>query len=173
MTAPTESKLTSAWDSSRHGGQGWPQFLSQVRIDGLRGWTGEAVEFRYPVVAVAGVNGAGKSTVLKVAAAAYIAPPGGTAQTYFPDDFFPKTPWEEVEGVVLEYSIRQGDKTETITVRKPTSRWRGAPQRKSRSSFFLDISRIQPANTQIGYGRTAQDVISQGTTDALGAEEVK
>lgn len=173
MTAPTEPKLTSAWDSSRHDGHGWPLFLSSVRVNGLRGWTGEAVEFRYPVVAIAGVNGAGKSTILKVAAAAYVAPQNGTAQTYFPDDFFPKTPWEEVEGVVLEYAIRQGPNIETFSVRKPTSRWRGAPQRKVRPSFFLDISRIQPANTQIGYGRTAQDVISQGITDNLSDDEVK
>ncbi|MFT7766763.1 AAA family ATPase [Clavibacter tessellarius] len=78
MPAPTESKLTSTWDTLRHAPNGWPLFLSAVKVDGLRGWTGESVEFRYPVVAIAGVNGAGKSTVLKVAAAAYQAPNGGS-----------------------------------------------------------------------------------------------
>ncbi|MFB0833413.1 ATP-dependent nuclease [Arthrobacter halodurans] len=172
MPAPTASKLTSAWDTDRHAGKGWPQFLSSVQVQGLRGWDGEAVEFRYPVVAIAGTNGAGKSTILKAAAAAYRAPSVGNALTYYPDDFFPNTPWEAVHGVVLTYTIRQGDATETITVRKRTSRWRGAPERKQRPSFFLDISRIQPANTQIGYGRTAQEVISLGTTEALAKEQV-
>ncbi|MEV7963230.1 ATP-dependent nuclease [Oerskovia paurometabola] len=173
MVSPTTSKLTSAWDTRRHAGDGWPLFLSSVAIAGLRGWKGESVEFRYPVVAIAGVNGAGKSTVLKAAAAAYQAPQGsGSAKTFYADDFFPSTPWEIVRGVVLTYTVRQGDSTETVAVRKPTSRWRGGPERKTRPSFFLDVSRIQPANTQIGYGRTAQDVISQGTTEPLSDKQV-
>lgn len=173
MVAPTEPKLTSAWDTTRHADKGWPLFLSSIQIDGLRGWAGESVDFRYPIVAIAGVNGAGKSTVLKAVAAAYKAPKtGSNAVTYYPDDFFPKTPWEDVSGVSISYTIHQGSRTETVTVRKPTHRWRGAPDRKERSTFFLDISRIQPANTQIGYGRTAQEVISKGTTQPLSDSEV-
>ncbi|MFJ6172142.1 ATP-dependent nuclease [Curtobacterium sp. NPDC092190] len=172
MAAPTAPKLTSAWDSARHADNGWPQFLTAVRIEGLRGSSGEQVEFRYPVVAIAGANGSGKSTILKAAAAAYRAPSNTAAASYSPDDFFPRTPWEDVEGVVLTYTIRLGATTDTVTVRKPTRRWRGAPERKTRSSFFLDISRVQPANMQIGYGRTAQDVISSGTTEPLDAPGV-
>lgn len=171
MAAPTESKLTNAWDTLRHDGRGWPKFLQSVQVSGLRGWAGEAVEFRYPVVAIAGVNGAGKSTILKAAAAAYQAP-SGSAITYYADDFFPKTPWEDVMGVVLTYTVREGDNTSTVTLRKPTHRWRGSPERKLRPAYFLDISRIQPANTQIGYGRTAQDVISRGTTEPLDDAQV-
>lgn len=172
MPAPTEPKWTSSWDTVRHESNGWPKFLTSVRISGLRGWEGELVEFRYPVVAIAGVNGAGKSTVLKAAAAAYRAPENGTAATYYPEDFFPATPWEKVEGVSLMYNIRLGDQTKTVTVKKPTHRWRGAPQREVRPTYFLDISRIQPANTQIGYGRTAQEVISRGTTEPLTDDQV-
>ncbi len=172
MVAPTVSKLTNAWDTARHSGNGWPLFLASEKISGLRGWSGESVEFRYPVVAIAGVNGAGKSTILKVAASAYVAPSDGATTTYFPDYFFPNTPWEEVKGVSLSYSVRQGDTTENIVVRKPTSRWRGGPDRKTRPVYFLDISRIQPANTQIGYGRIAQEVISEGTENPLNDSEV-
>ncbi|WP_236967670.1 ATP-dependent nuclease [Microbacterium aurantiacum] len=172
MVAPTASKLSSAWDTARHSQSGWPLFLTSIKIDGLRGWTGQAVEFRYPVVAVAGTNGAGKSTVLKAAAAAYQAPAGSPTVTYYADDFFPSTPWEQVSGVILAYTVRQGDETSSYTVRKPTSRWRGAPERKRRAVYFLDISRIQPANTLIGYGRTAQEVISQGTEKPLTDSQV-
>lgn len=172
MTAPTEPRLTSAWDTIRHDGHGWPQFLASVQIDGLRGWTGESVEFRYPVVAIAGVNGAGKSTVLKAAASAYRAPATGNTSTFYPDDFFPSTPWEQVAGVALTFTVRQGLSTDTVTVRKPTSRWRGAPERKERAAYFLDVSRIQPANTQIGYGRLAQEVVSRGTANPMTDEQV-
>ncbi|WP_173153857.1 MULTISPECIES: AAA family ATPase [unclassified Frigoribacterium] len=173
MVAVTEAKLTSAWDTARHGDKGWPLFLTSVEISGLRGWSGEMIEFRYPVVAIAGTNGAGKSTILKAAAAAYRAPSGSSALSYSPDDFFPKTPWEHVGGVLLRYTLRQGAKTETSTVRKPTSRWKGAPERKQRPCFFLDISRIQPANTQIGYGRKAQEVISRGTAQDFDSNQLK
>ena len=106
MVAPTASKLTSTWDSARHSSNGWPLFLSSLKIDGLRGWTGQAVEFRYPIVAIAGTNGAGKSTVLKAAAAAYQAKENGASATvtYYPDDFFPSTPWESVSGVTVSYT---------------------------------------------------------------------
>lgn len=162
--APNISKLTSDWDADRHSKKGWTQFLESVTMEGLRGWTDESVEFRYPIVALAGENGAGKSTVLKAIAAAYRvtnAAAKAGAVTYSPDDFFPNTPWEKVEGVTLTYGIRDGNATTPYQLRKATSRWRGAPERAYRGVFFLDISRIQPANTLIGYGRLAQQAIAR------------
>ena len=49
----------------------WPQMLQMVKIDGLRGWSGQSVEFNFPVVALVGENGSGKSTLMKVAACVY------------------------------------------------------------------------------------------------------
>lgn len=173
MTAPTEPKLTSQWDVRGHQNNGWPQFLHSVSISGLRGWRGETVEFRYPVVAIAGANGSGKSTILKAAASAYEAPLGGESITYSPDDFFPNTPWEDVARVSLTFSIRQGHEPTIVSLRKPTSRWRGFSERKKRQSFFLDVSRIQPANTQIGYGKSAQKLINAGDREVLTPEQTK
>lgn len=154
----TLSALTHEWNTARNASNGWPLFLESVQIDGLRGWTNETVEFRFPVVAVAGENGAGKSTVLKSVAAAY----QGDGVTFYPDDFFPNTPWEKVEGVSLRYQIRQGDTVSQITLRKPTSRWRGMPDRTRRPVFFLDISRTQPINTLVGYGKIAKQLSFEG-----------
>jgi ABC-type cobalamin/Fe3+-siderophores transport system ATPase subunit len=111
------------------------------------------------VVAIAGENGSGKSTVLKAAAAAYRPPDqrGGIAlQDYSPDDFFPSTPWETVSGVRLEYRVRLGDLVATHSLRKATSRWRGMPERPRRRLYFLDISRTQPVDTLIGYGKVVR-----------------
>src|SRR4051794_7522320 len=93
--AKTLPKLMSEWASSRHTSRGWPRFLEAVYIDGIRGWSKQWVEFRFPVVALAGENGSGKSTVLKAAAASYSQDKSSStvaAQTYAPDDFFPSTP---------------------------------------------------------------------------------
>lgn len=157
--ARTLPKMLSDWASNRHATGGWPRFLEAVSLDGIRGWSGQWIEFRFPVVAIAGENGSGKSTVLKAAAAAYredganavVAP-----STYSPDDFFPTTPWETVEGVILQYRVRQGDQSRSYAVRKRTSRWRGMPERPHRSTYFLDISRTTPIDTLIGYGRLAR-----------------
>ena len=49
----------------------WPKFLEAIALDGIRGWTGQAINFRFPIVAIVGENGTGKSTVLKAAACGY------------------------------------------------------------------------------------------------------
>lgn len=173
MPSPTESKLTSDWDTAGHQSSGWPLFLTSVAVKGIRGWSGELVEFRYPVVAIAGANGSGKSTILKAAASAYVAPPTGQSTTFSPDDFFPNTPWEQVSDASITFSLRQGDGVFEVSLRKPTKRWRGFSDRKARNSYFLDVSRIQPANTQIGYGKTAQKLINDGEREVLNEAQTK
>lgn len=178
--APTLPRLQSDWQAERHSNNGWPQFLESVWLgateggQGIRGWMGDTVQFRFPVVAISGQNGSGKSTVLKAAAAAYRARdvPAPGAQEFSPDDFFPSTPWESVSGVWLEYVVKQGEReTSTHTLRKPTSRWRGMTDRPRRNTYFLDVSRTQPIDTLIGYGKLAAVRIAEGTSSlALNAQ---
>ncbi|MEV4182454.1 AAA family ATPase [Streptosporangium canum] len=156
-TPPTLSPLIHEWNTARNTAKGWPQFLEGIVIRGMRGWDGESIQFRFPVVAIAGENGAGKSTVLKVAAAAYVAQQEG-GLTFYPDDFFPNTPWETIEGVSLGYLIRRGESIDFTLLRKLTKRWRGMPDRFKRPVFFLDISRTQPINTLVGYGKIAKEL---------------
>ncbi|MCA1983740.1 ATP-dependent nuclease [Nocardioides nematodiphilus] len=163
--SPTLPGLASDWASSRNTSAGWPLFLEAVYIDGVRGWQKQWVEFRFPVVAIAGENGSGKSTVLKAAAAAYRPAAGDAAKDLSPDDFFPSTPWEIVSGVRLEYRIRQGDSVEQKSLRKQTTRWRGMPERLARNVVFLDISRTQPVDTLIGYGRVARTELAKSATE--------
>ncbi|WP_279367842.1 ATP-dependent nuclease [Microbacterium testaceum] len=147
-----------------------------MQLSGLRGWTGEIVDFRFPVVAIAGENGSGKSTVLKAAATAYTVPKGGqgkTALTYSPDDFFPNTPWENVTAATLAFTYQLGSVVRNGSLRKKTTRWRGMPDRPSREFYFLDIARTQPVNTLMGYGKLAQQSLASAEarkfeTDTIG-----
>lgn len=167
--AKTLPKLTSDWATERNSNKGWPKFLESVSVSGIRGWSGQKIEFRFPVVAIAGENGAGKSTILKAAAASYSADPSAAAtlaQTFSPDDFFPTTPWEVVSNAKLTYQVRQGSNTDIYSVGKVTSRWRGMPTRPKRPVFFLDISRTQPIDTLIGYGRLAMAKMANQNSSA-------
>ncbi|MFD0567947.1 ATP-dependent endonuclease [Kitasatospora saccharophila] len=54
-----------------------------------------------------------------------------------------------------------------------TSRWRGMPDRPQRPLYFLDISRTQPINTQIGYGKAATRANFTGQITPFGDDDRK
>ena len=135
--------LATKWASAT----AWPKWLEWVQLDGLRGWTGQRVDFQFPITVVVGENGTGKSTILQAAAATYRSQP----KDRFASDFFPDTPFEQVRNAVLRFSVRQGTTSETGSVRKPTTRWRGNPARPERPVEYTDLSRIQPIGARHGY----------------------
>ncbi len=146
MFSSTEMRhLSSKWQTST----GWPKRLEWIDIDGIRGWTGQRFELRFPIMAVVGENGVGKSTVLQSAASVYRAPEQSADR--FASDFFPDTPWDQVTNSKIQYSVREGTDTHTAAIRKPTNRWRGNPQRRERSVEYIDLSRVQPVSGRLGY----------------------
>jgi len=136
-------KLMNKWDTG-----GWPKRLEWIEILGIRGWTGQRIDFNFPFVAIVGENGTGKSTILQAIASLYKAP--DTGKPYFASDFFPDTVWEKVTDASITYSVREGDKSTVGSVRKPTTRWRGNPQRRVRNVHYIDLRRTQPMAAQVG-----------------------
>jgi recombinational DNA repair ATPase RecF len=59
-------RLENKWNT-REIGNTWPKFLDSIDINGLRGWRGQRIEFPFPIVAIVGENGSGKSTILQAA----------------------------------------------------------------------------------------------------------
>jgi predicted ATPase len=141
----------------------WPQRLEWLEITGIRGWTGQRIDFQFPIVALVGENGSGKSTVLQAAAAAYRSTP----KERYASDFFPDTPFETIEGATIRYSYRQGQESQTKTVRKPTNRWRGNPDRPERSIQYVDLRRIQPVGARVGYARILKSGVAEGAFRAF------
>src|SRR5829696_1047812 len=114
-----------------------------MEISGLRGWAGHRIEFKFPIVAIVGENGSGKSTILQAAAASYRSP-GRSKRMKFASDFFPDTPWDQIRDARITYSVREGSSSVQDSVRKPDKRWRGNPVRRERRIYYIDLSRIQP-----------------------------
>src|SRR5947209_8695766 len=104
--------LSNKWTT----GVGWPQRLESIEIHGLRGWQGQRVDFKFPIVAICGENGSGKSTILQCAASVYAMPEG---QSWFASDFFPDTAWDAITNATIKYTIRQGQESISNSVRKP------------------------------------------------------
>lgn len=138
-------RLSAKWGT----GSGWPKRLEWIEIEGLRGWTGQRFELRYPIMAVVGENGSGKSTILQAAAAVYKHQKGKFAGDYFPDTF-----WEKIRNSEIRYSIREGSGPAKLnSLRKPGERWRGNPERPGRHTDYRGLDRIQPVPSRVGYTR--------------------
>lgn len=140
----------------------WPQFVERVDIKGLRGWTGQSVAFKFPVVAVVGENGAGKSTVLKVAATAY-----DPKESYYPSTFFLDTHWDRLEKIDLGYQIRLGDQSISFNIRKPSARWSFPEKRYKRKVFWFDVARTLPLDATAGYAKVARLAAGEASTEAI------
>jgi predicted ATPase len=140
-------------DKSWKSGQGWPKRLESIRIEGLRGWTGQRVDFKFPITAIVGENGVGKSTVLQCVASSYRGQQ--KKETKYPTDFFPETQWDEITKPRIEYSTREGPKLSSGSLAK-LKRWRGYSERPVRDVQYIDLRRIQPLSARPGYWTLAK-----------------
>lgn len=137
-------------------GNGWPKRLEWMEIKGIRGWIGQRVTFNFPIVAIVGENGSGKSTLLQAAASVY-RPGGQDKGAYFQTEFFPETAWDKITEASITFGYQQGVDHLTQSIRKPTSRWLGNPERPERPVAYIDLSRLQPVGTRVGYARIAKN----------------
>jgi predicted ATPase len=159
--------LFTKWSS----GTGWPKRLEWVEIEGLRGWSGQRVEFRTPIVAICGENGSGKSTVLQSAALAYYQ--HGDQTDWYPSDFFPGTPWDKLEAGKIRYSVRMGTgPSSSNEIKKLPDRWVGTIDRPERVVKYVDMARLQPLTARTGYFRIAKPNVNEVSASSFNEDVV-
>lgn len=155
MTVAEINEIRRQFKCGRKDGE-WKQFINSIKVTNIHGWSGQEVQFRFPVVAIVGENGIGKSTFLKAAACAYKNRKG---ETFYPSRMFVSTQWDEtaLTDATIEYEVRQGN-TEMALKWKKTKAWGFTPKtnKPERSVFFLDISRTLPLDAAAGYARIAK-----------------
>jgi predicted ATPase len=147
----------------------WPQFVERIEISNLRGWKGESVNFDYPVVAIVGENGTGKSTLLKVAACAY-EHPSEKNKTFYPSTFFLNTQWETVQDVSLRFRVKIGNNSREYTISKRSKKWSLPDSRLKRNVFIFDISRTLPLDASVGYAKLAKLASQEVAADDIAPE---
>lgn len=149
------TEINEIFKQFEHGDGRWPQFIDSIRISNIHGWTGQEMQFKFPVVAVVGENGMGKSTFLKAAACAYHNKRG---KDFYPSKMFISTHWDEsaLSGAIIEYKVKLGESRRTLRWKK-TSDWGFSPKqgKPERDVYFLDISRTVPLDATAGYAKIA------------------
>lgn len=134
-----------------------------LRTGSIRGLSNFSIEFSYPLAAIAGRNGSGKSTVLALAACAYHSNPKGWSipgrkyPHYRFSDFFVQTHDEvPVDGVLIEYGIRHDKWKPTDSMpsgkgvghqhrqKNRGGKWNDYASRLRRPVAFFGIDRVVP-----------------------------
>ncbi len=120
----------------------YSKYLLSIRLARIRGFSGDQVNFDFPVTALVGPNGGGKSTVLGAAACAYKAIKPGT--------FFPKSSIGDnsMSQWSIEYDIIDKSINQSGTIRRSSvfrqQRWVRGDVAKRSVSYF-GIRRTVPA----------------------------
>ena len=143
----------------------WPKRLEWIEINGLRGWTGQRIEFRFPIVAISGENGSGKSSIIQAAASVYRESEGSVGK-YYASEFFPSTTWDKITDASITFSARVGDKRIVSSIRKPSERWKGNVERPARPVRYFDLSRVLPVGGRVGYAKIAKSKHKEVTDDS-------
>ena len=149
-----------------HGnGTQWMKFINSIKIDNIHGWSGQEIRFKFPIVAIVGENGIGKSTFLKAAVCAYQNRAG---DTFYPSKMFMSTRWDEgaLSNATITYQVRTGNETKSLKWKK-TNDWGFSPKtsKPERSVYFLDISRTLPLDATAGYAKIAKTATEEAGRD--------
>ncbi len=155
-----------------------------LREGNLRGINSLEISFDYPITAIAGVNGSGKSTILAMACCAYhnspkgFKPPRRKAPYYTFSDFFVQHK-EEIapQGIEIRYHIAHDKWKESTDYpdrkgvrwqkrwKSQGGKWNDYADRVRRNVVFLGIERIVPHSERSQsktYSRSFKDVPEKG-----------
>lgn len=134
----------------------YKRYLPKVILKHVRGFTNEPVSFDFPVTALIGPNGGGKTTILGAAACAY--------KSVAPKRFFSKSGKydESMQDWSIEYEVIDRDLNSKDAVRRTASfrnlRWKRDPL--NRDVLIFGVGRTVPANERSELRRCASSTFA-------------
>jgi predicted ATP-dependent endonuclease of OLD family len=141
-------------EKARVRGRRYRKYLLRLRLGHVRGFRDQELDFHFPVTALIGTNGGGKSTILGAAALAY---KNTTPRTFFPkasigDDSM--ADWR-FEAEILDRD-RNNDAPLQRTARFSQLKWR-RDDFPERELLYIEIQRTVPAGEVSRFKRFLRD----------------
>lgn len=120
--------------------------LRQLQVHGFRGIRGMTVDLEFPITAISGLNGAGKSTIGQLAICAYRKPT--TSVDYkrqYVKDFFPISPADPKpisDDAKSIYTFETDDykKPQEVTISRANSAWSGYKRQPERHCYYVGFT---------------------------------
>lgn len=162
------NQIQEELDRVSHGN--YAKFVKRVFLHHVRGIQEETIEYKYPVTALIGTNGGGKSTVLGATALAY--------KNTKPAQFFPKAFLgdETMAEWSIEYDLidksAAATRNITRTARFAQSKWR-RNDFLERSIEYVEIQRTVPAGELSKYRRFIGADSADAQVSELSAETIQ
>jgi predicted ATPase len=160
--------------------------LRSITVNGFRGIDALTIDFDFPVMALSGLNGAGKSTVGQLCLAAYKQPSTvSDKKRFYVRDFFPTSvadpaPFGAHSSVVYTYNTSDSAAPQALTVARATKEWSGYKRQPERSCYYIgftiyipkveqrDLSVYRGAQVSLGQQRSIPDEVRQRVGRILG-----
>lgn len=161
----TLKKLQSKYfEKSRYSNFG--PCLRKVHIDGFRGIYSADLELDFPITAISGLNGAGKSTIGQLAICAYKKPSTSVGyKRQYIKDFFPISPADpkpisDEAKVIYFYETSDCKKPQEVTVSRASSAWSGYKRQPERHCYYVGftvyIPKVERRDLSVYGGATLQ-----------------
>jgi predicted ATPase len=125
--------------------------IKSITINGFRGISNLTIYIEYPITAISGANGSGKSTIGQLAVCAYNLPRDAEKKKkWYVSNFFPYSkidnPFTEKASVQFQYAINK-DKPKTLTISRTKSTkygWSGYYRRPEKQYFYIGFALFIP-----------------------------
>lgn len=120
--------------------------IRSIEIDGFRGINGLTIPFDFPMVAISGLNGSGKSTVGQISLSGYKKPSTATEYNrFYVRDFFPASvadpnPFHQNSSVKFIYETDDPGNPQELTVKRTNTEWSGYKRQPERKCFYVGFT---------------------------------
>lgn len=126
--------------------------VSKINIDGFRGISGLEIEPEFPVLAISGLNGSGKSTIGQILTCAYKVPSTAVGyKRYYIKDFFPlsvldPSPFTNTAKAVFSYETINPAARQEVTISRANTEWSGYKRQPERLCYYVGFTLYLPKN---------------------------
>lgn len=163
---PIHKKLSNQWEPENRYSNFGP-VLCKYTVKGFRGITDLTLDLEFPITALSGLNGTGKSTFCQLASCGYRKSENSDKRFYV-RDFFPVSPadpkpFADDASIIYIYQSPQSSQSsnfQTVTIKRANTQWSGYQRQPKKCVYYvgftLYLPKIERKDLSIYRGETIQ-----------------